>query len=114
MPAQDCKDSNEEVTNFMRPVPTMNDDEIGTPEDKLVADPLADETVNLFNDTARKNREIFTEIFRPVPSNFVTNWQSYQVRIKVELSSPTTDISTRTAGICPESQDRPCRSRRPA
>ena len=63
----------------MRPAPHPNDDETGTNEDDAVADPLAPETEALWNDTARKNREIFTEIFRPVPTNLVRNWDAYPV-----------------------------------
>jgi phospholipase D1/2 len=71
----------ETVTSFMRPAPFPNDDETHESEDELVADPLADATVALWNDTARKNREIFTEIFRPVPTNLVRNWAAYDVRL---------------------------------
>ena len=45
----------------------------------MVADPLCEETQYLWNDTARKNREIFTEIFRPVPTNLVRTWDAYDV-----------------------------------
>ena len=70
---------NEEVTDYMRPAPTPNPDELGTREDEMVADPLCEETQYLWNDTARKNREIFTEIFRPVPTNLVRTWDAYDV-----------------------------------
>lgn len=73
-----CKE-NEEVTSFMRPAPHANDDEIGTQQDDMVADPLSDETDRLWNDTARSNREIFTECFRPVPTNLIRSWASYEV-----------------------------------
>ena len=63
----------------MHPAPTPNEDETATPEDQLVADPLADDTLNLWKDTARKNREVFTEIFRPVPTNLVRDWKAYEV-----------------------------------
>lgn len=63
----------------MRPAPHANENEIGSDEDSCVADPLADETIALWNNTARRNREIFTEIFRPVPTNLVRNWDAYQV-----------------------------------
>jgi hypothetical protein len=63
----------------MKPAPISNDNEMDDPYDAIVADPLADSTLNLWNDTARKNREIFTELFRPVPSNLVQNWNVYDV-----------------------------------
>ena len=64
----------------MRPAPIPNDDETTLLEDSVVADPLSSETDALWNETARRNREIFTEIFRPVPSNLVRNWDAYNVR----------------------------------
>jgi len=42
-----------------------------------MADPLSDELLNLLDTTARVNREVFTELFRPVPSNLVHNWKAY-------------------------------------
>jgi hypothetical protein len=49
----------------------------GTPEDDAIADPLADSTVELCNRTARRNREIFIELFRLVPTNLVCSWSVY-------------------------------------
>ncbi|CAK5267179.1 unnamed protein product [Mycena citricolor] len=66
-----------DVDDFMHPAPHPNPDETQDEEDALVADPLADEFVDLWNSTARKNREVFTEIFRPVPSNLVRDWKAY-------------------------------------
>ena len=68
----------EHVTSYMRPAPHPNDP--GNPEtDELVADPIADSTVDLWNDTAQKNREVFEEIFRTVPSNVVRDFKAYDV-----------------------------------
>jgi phospholipase D1/2 len=75
-----CSDRQEQVTSFMKPAPFPNEDETKLKEDAAVADPLADDTIDLWNNTARQNREIFTEIFRPVPSNLVQNFDAYQVR----------------------------------
>lgn len=63
----------------MHPAPILNKDEIGTPNDDLVADPLSADTQNLWDNTARRNREIFTEVFRPVPTNLVRSWAAYDV-----------------------------------
>lgn len=63
----------------MRPVPYLNDDQTDSREDSLVADPLSKETDSLWRETAKRNREIFTEIFRPVPTNLVRSWSSYDV-----------------------------------
>ncbi|KAL4066624.1 hypothetical protein J3A83DRAFT_4098363 [Scleroderma citrinum] len=66
------------VTWSMKPAPDPQEDETELPEDAAVADPLADETLNLWNSTARRNREIYTEIFRPVPTNLVRTWSAYE------------------------------------
>ncbi|KJA15853.1 hypothetical protein HYPSUDRAFT_48013 [Hypholoma sublateritium FD-334 SS-4] len=67
-----------EITSFMRPAPYPNKDETRTHEDSLVADPLSDATNSLWMSTARKNREVFTELFHPLPTNLVQNWDAYE------------------------------------
>lgn len=79
IPPQNCSEPQELVTSFMRCAPVPNKDSIGDPYDELVADPLADATQQLWNDTARRNREVFTEVFRPVPTNLVRSWSAYDV-----------------------------------
>ena len=64
-------------TKFMRAAPTPNPDETHEREDELVADPISEETMNLWNGTARKNRAIFQEVFRPVPTNLIRSWKEY-------------------------------------
>src|SRR5262245_8790322 len=86
IPAQLCQERREHVTSFMRPAPYPSDNEIGSPDDDAVADTLADSTLNLWFETARKNREIFTEIFRPVPTNLVRDWGAYDVGVPCFLS----------------------------
>ena len=71
--------AHDEPDSFMRAAPHPNDDETGEDEDALVADPLANDTIDLWNNTARTNREIFTEIFRPVPTNLIRSWKDYDV-----------------------------------
>lgn len=80
MEPQNCDLHTRGVTNFMKPAPFPNCDESHLEEDRAVADPLSDETVFLWENTARKNREIFTELFRPVPTNLVRNKAAYKVR----------------------------------
>lgn len=63
----------------MRPAPYANVDQTGSYEDSLVADPLSKETDSLWKETAKKNREIFTEVFRPLPTNLVRSWSGYDV-----------------------------------
>lgn len=87
MPPQLCHAENEPVTSFMRCAPTPNDDETRLPGDALVADPLANSTLQLWADTARKNREIFTEVFRIVPTNLVRDWEAYNVCLLVSFPS---------------------------
>lgn len=64
----------------MRPAPVANPDEFGTADDEIMADPLSDEMVELWQKTAKVNREVFTELFRPVPTNLVRDWDAYNVR----------------------------------
>jgi len=78
IPPQPCANRDPEVTSFMRPAPYPNKDETRTQEDRLVADPIADNTEILWKETARKNREVFSELFRPVPTNLVRNWEAYE------------------------------------
>lgn len=67
-------------TDFMKPVPTLNPDEFGLPEDTLVADPMSIDLEDLWNGTAQRNRAIFAELFRTVPSDTVRNFEQYKVR----------------------------------
>jgi len=75
---QIVEDDETVVTSFMRPAPHANDYDFGSEEDVAVEDPLSQATQLLCNETARKNREIFTEIFRPVPTNLVRSWAQYE------------------------------------
>lgn len=79
IPPQDCTRESR-ITGFMRAAPVSNPDETRTEEDARVADPLADETLRLWEETARENRDAFTEIFRSVPCNKVRDWKQYGVR----------------------------------
>ena len=79
IPPLDVTRLREHVTSFMCPAPVPNDDETDLEEDACVADPLSDGLLNMWNETARVNREVFTELFRPVPSNLVHNWNQYDV-----------------------------------
>jgi phospholipase D1/2 len=76
---QNCQERHEKVTSFMRPAPIPNEDETELEEDRVVADPLSDQTLALWQDTAKMNRDIFTELFRPVPTNLVQNKEQYKV-----------------------------------
>jgi len=78
IPPQLPRDGEPEITSFMRPAPHLNDDYAERELDEIVMDPLADSTLQLWEDTARRNREIFTEVFRPVPTNLVRDWSAYE------------------------------------
>jgi phospholipase D1/2 len=80
IPPQFCDSRHENVTPSMRCAPYPIQDAFGTPEDDVVADPLCDETWELWTGTAKRNRDIFTELFRPVPTNLVRDWGAYDVR----------------------------------
>ncbi|KAA1473211.1 phospholipase D/nuclease [Dentipellis sp. KUC8613] len=76
-----CTERKEHTTSFMRAAPVPNDDEFDDDDDRLVADPLLEETLELWHTTARRNREIFTELFRPVPTNLVRDWKAYDTYV---------------------------------
>ena len=70
--------AHEHVDSFMRAAPIPNDDEFGTDEDALVADPLGDDFGELWRRTAHENRAIFQSLFKPVPSDLVRNNKQYE------------------------------------
>jgi hypothetical protein len=80
LPPQNCY-RGEPVTEFMRPAPAPIAYKLGDEADLRVADPLADETQSLWNETARVNREVFTELFHPAPTNLVRDWNGYAVSL---------------------------------
>lgn len=49
-----------------------------SPESQIVADPLADVFVSLWNSHARTNTEVFREVFHSVPDDTVRNWNTYK------------------------------------
>ncbi|PFH53623.1 hypothetical protein AMATHDRAFT_137275 [Amanita thiersii Skay4041] len=77
IPPQRCESRDPQVTSYMRPAPHDYDYDFGSEEDTTVADPLSESTMVLWNKTAHKNREIFSELFRPVPTNVVRDWATY-------------------------------------
>ncbi len=48
-----------------------------SPEDTLVADPLAPTLENFWNTRARTNTEVFAKVFHPVPYDGVRSWPQY-------------------------------------
>ncbi|KAI9306139.1 hypothetical protein BJ944DRAFT_264042 [Cunninghamella echinulata] len=67
-----------EITQNMLPLPVPQLDETGTYEDQLVADPLNDAALDLWNTTAKVNTEAFREVFHCVPDDTVRNLDQYK------------------------------------
>ena len=111
IPPQECSSADPEITSFMRPAPHPNEDETGSEQDDLVADPIADATLSLIYGTANKNTAIFTELFRPVPTNLVRDWPAYDVshfRIYGNALCRSTLLNLGPTELCPEGQGRAC------
>lgn len=62
--------------NF-EPVGVPNVYDFGSLEDQLVADPLSDHFLALWNTRARQNTDVFGKIFHPVPHDDVRTWKDY-------------------------------------
>jgi phospholipase D1/2 len=69
----------------MKPAPAPLPDEFGTPEDNLVADPMSHDLEALWDTTAARNRAIFAELFKTVPSDTVRNFAQYKVRCSLDF-----------------------------
>ena len=61
----------------LEPVGTPSAYDHGSPEDHLVADPLADNFLNFWNGRARQNTEAFRQVFHAVPDDTVKTWADY-------------------------------------
>jgi phospholipase D1/2 len=55
----------------------VNDYDWGSPADRLVRDPMDHQFISLWRDTARRNTEIFSRAFHPVPDDKVRTWEDY-------------------------------------
>lgn len=80
----------------MTAVPHPHEVNLQSKEDLQVADPLSDEFENLWETTAKRNTQIFQEIFKTVPSNNVRSWEAYQVRIYIRWKLKSTTDSGAT------------------
>ncbi|KAF8737923.1 hypothetical protein AX14_012197 [Amanita brunnescens Koide BX004] len=78
IPPQTPDPKHQRVSSNMKPAPYPYDYDFGSKEDAMVADPVAESTTQLWQQTAKKNREIFTEIFKTVPNNIVRDWATYE------------------------------------
>jgi len=75
---QQCEGPNDPVTSAMRPAPHPHDLSQHEKSDRIVADPLSDALVDLWESTAKNNTEIFEEVFHSVPSDRVKTWAEYK------------------------------------
>lgn len=57
------------VTDNMMPLPLPQIDSFDSEEDQIVEDPLCDETLAMWNMTAKTNTEAFREVFHCVPDD---------------------------------------------
>ncbi|SAM04497.1 hypothetical protein [Absidia glauca] len=67
----------DKVNNDMLPLPIPQLDTLQSRADKLVQDPLNDETLELWQSTSTKNTEAFRHVFHCVPDDNVTTWEEY-------------------------------------
>lgn len=107
MEPQNCDLKPPRTTSFMKPAPSPIEDETQLTDDQRVADPLAEETIKLWEDTAKGNRDIFTDLFRPVPTDLVGTKASYKVgsdpRYRVPLCVSDSGLCSRHT-CCPTSR----------
>jgi hypothetical protein len=64
----------------MRSALYLNVDKTTQRSTALVADPLSKEVLSLWEGTAKRNREIYTEVFRLVPLKFGAELAGVKVR----------------------------------
>lgn len=73
LPVQDF----EKPDRNFEPLAIPNAYDLGSAEDHLVADPVADNFLNFWNGRARQNTEAFRKVFHPVPDDSVKTWAEY-------------------------------------
>lgn len=73
IPAQNMEHPDQ---NF-EPIGIPNIYDYGSREDHMVADPLSDQFLQLWNSRARQNTDAFGKIFHPVPHDDVRTWKDY-------------------------------------
>jgi phospholipase D1/2 len=63
----------------------------GSEEDRVVADPLAPEFMDRWNETARTNTEVFGKVFHVVPHDSVQTWDEYDNWYEKNFREPAKD-----------------------
>ncbi|PLW11253.1 hypothetical protein PCANC_20318 [Puccinia coronata f. sp. avenae] len=77
LPPQSNSLQSNEPTRSMLPVNVPQEDELGSREDQLVADPMGRELEEMWNGRASVNTEAFNKVFRCVPAAGILNWNDY-------------------------------------
>ncbi|KAK2834911.1 hypothetical protein FQN49_006794 [Arthroderma sp. PD_2] len=70
------------------PVGVSNQYDFGTPEDNIVADPIADTFHSLWNTRAKQNTEVYRKVFHVVPDDTVRNWNDYKEFYEYNFRKP--------------------------
>jgi phospholipase D1/2 len=68
-----------------------NEYDWGSEEDRVVADPLAPEFMDRWNETARTNTDVFGKVFHVVPHDSVQTWDEYDNWYEKNFREPTKD-----------------------
>ncbi|KAL7796537.1 putative phospholipase D [Trichoderma ceciliae] len=63
--------------NWLPVTDAPNDYDWGSSADRLVEDPLSPDFLDLWEDTANTNTEVFSRAFHPVPDDRVRTWDDY-------------------------------------
>ncbi|KAJ5107867.1 phospholipase D/nuclease [Penicillium angulare] len=73
--------------NF-HPSPAPNEYDYDSAQDKLVADPLSDEFLELWNGTAHQNTLAFRKVFAPMPDDTAKSWLQYETLFWKRFTGP--------------------------
>ncbi|PTB70582.1 phospholipase [Trichoderma citrinoviride] len=75
--------------NWLPVTDAPNDYDWGSSADRLVEDPLSPDFLNLWEDTANTNTEVFSRAFHPVPDDHVRTWDDYDEFFSKHFTIPT-------------------------
>jgi phospholipase D1/2 len=75
--------------NWLPVTDAPNDYDWGSSADRLVEDPLSPDFLNLWEDVARTNTEVFSRAFHPVPDDRVRTWEDYDEFFSKHFIIPT-------------------------
>lgn len=98
LPAQSNILQPNEPTRSMLPVNIPQEEEEGTREDQLVADPMGPEIEELWTNQARVNTEVFNKVFKCVPAAGILNWHDYAEYVPSGPNAPKVGHVAPSAG----------------